>query len=328
MEKVGERGLRLTLNERATRETPLLLAMLPILPEHATDAANFDKSSLEPLIGSGPYVVDSVRPGELVILKRNPDYWAKDLPSKRGFDNYDEIRINYFRDANTIFEAFKKGLIDVYVEADPLRWNGGYDFPAVADGRVKQSVFEKSTPSGMYGFVMNTRRPVFADRDVRAAIAGLFDFEWANQNLYANAYRRTKSYFDGSELSSHGRPCERRRTGSARTLSRRGRSRGHVRRMDAACVRRQRTRPRVPAQRARSAAEGRIPVAGRQDDRPRRQPTFLRDHAQRQVGGSVEHRVAAHARTAGHQRHDPVGRQRAVPSTTARLRLRHDAHEL
>ena len=125
MEKVGERGLRLVFNDKADRETPLLLAMLPILPEHATDAENFDKSSLKPLIGSGPYVVDSVRPGEVVIMKRNPDYWAKDLPSKRGFDNYDEVRINYFRDANTIFEAFKKGIIDIYPESDPLRWGGG-----------------------------------------------------------------------------------------------------------------------------------------------------------------------------------------------------------
>ncbi|MBO6901822.1 MAG: ABC transporter substrate-binding protein [Rhizobiaceae bacterium] len=208
MEKVGERGLRLTFNDKADRETPLLLAMLPILPEHATDAENFDKSSLEPLIGSGPYVVDSVRPGEVVIMKRNPDYWAKDLPSKRGFDNYDEIRINYFRDANTIFEAFKKGIIDIYPESDPLRWASGYDFPAVNDGKIKQSEFETGTPSGMYGFVMNVRRPVFADREVRRAIAGLFDFEWANKNLYAGAYTRTKSYFDGSPLSSSGRPAD------------------------------------------------------------------------------------------------------------------------
>ncbi len=205
MEKVGDHGLRLVFNEKADRETPLLLAMLPILPEHATDAENFDKSSLKPLTGSGPYTVDSVRPGEVVILKRNPDYWAKDHPSKRGFDNYDEIRINYFRDANTIFEAFKKGIIDIYSESDPLRWDTGYDFPAVTDGRIKQSVFDKGTPSGMYGFVMNTRRSVFSDHAVRAAIAGLFDFEWANKNLFAGAYTRTKSYFDGSELSSYGR---------------------------------------------------------------------------------------------------------------------------
>jgi len=207
MEIVGEHGVRLTFNEKADRESPLLLAMLPVLPRHATDAENFDKSSLKPLMGSGPYVVDSVRPGEMVVLKRNPDYWAKDLPSKRGFDNYDEIRINYFRDGNTIFEAFKKGLIDIYPETDPLRWASAYDFPAVAAGDVIQSDIEKGTPSGMYGFVLNTRRAVFRDRAVRAALADLFDFEWANRNLFAGAYQRITSYFDGSELGSTGRPA-------------------------------------------------------------------------------------------------------------------------
>ncbi|MBX3532265.1 MAG: ABC transporter substrate-binding protein [Rhizobiaceae bacterium] len=207
MEVVGERGVRFTFNEKADRESPLLLAMLPILPKHATDVETFDKSSLKPLTGSGPYVVGNVRPGEVVVLKRNPDYWAKDLPTKRGLDNYDEIRINYFRDTNTIFEAFKKGLVDIQVESDPVRWSSDYGFPAVADGRVKQSEFERRTPSGMYGFVLNTRRAVFKDRAVRAAIAGLFDFEWANRNLFADGYTRTKSYFDGSELSASGVPA-------------------------------------------------------------------------------------------------------------------------
>jgi peptide/nickel transport system substrate-binding protein len=207
MEVVGERGVRFTFNEKADRESPLLLAMLPILPKHATDAESFDKSSLKPLTGSGPYVVGSVRPGEVVVLKRNPDYWAKDLPTKRGFDNYDEIRINYFRDTNAMFEAFKKGLVDIQVESDPVRWSNDYGFPAVADGRVKQSEFERGTPSGMYGFVLNTRRAVFKDRAVRAAVAGLFDFEWANRNLFADGYTRTKSYFDGSELSASGVPA-------------------------------------------------------------------------------------------------------------------------
>jgi peptide/nickel transport system substrate-binding protein len=207
MEIVGERGVRFTFNEKADRESPLLLAMLPILPKHATDAETFDKSSLKPLTGSGPYVVDSVRPGEVLVLKRNPDYWAKEMRTKRGFDNYDEVRINYFRDTNTIFEAFKKGLVDIQVEGDPVRWSGDYGFPAVADGRVKKSEFERGTPSGMYGFVMNTRRDVFKDARVRAAIAGLFDFEWANRNLFAGGYTRTKSYFDGSELSASGVPA-------------------------------------------------------------------------------------------------------------------------
>lgn len=207
MEKVGERGLKLTFNDKADRESPLLLAQLPILPKHAIDRETFDKSSLKPMIGSGPYRIDGVRPGEQVTLKRNPDYWAKDLPTKRGFDNYDEIRISYFRDTNSMFEAFKKGLVDVFPETDTTRWSEAYNFPAVSDGRVVKDEFERGVPSGMFGFVLNTRRPVFQSREVRAALASLFDFEWANRNLYSDAYKRTRSYFDGSELSSHGRPA-------------------------------------------------------------------------------------------------------------------------
>ena len=207
IEKVGENGVRFTFKPDAGREAPLLLAMLPILPEHAIDRERFDKSSLEPMIGSGPYVVESVRPGELVVMKRNPDYWAKDIPSKRGFDNYDEVRINYIRDDNTMFEAFKKGVVTLFEEADTGRWSTGYDFPAVSAGRVVKDAFPIEQPSGMYGFVMNTRRPVFQDRAFRQALAGLFDFEWANRNLFNGAYTRTRSYYDGSSLSSHGVPA-------------------------------------------------------------------------------------------------------------------------
>ncbi len=210
MEQVGDRGVRFTFNERADRESPMLLALLPILPRHATDAENFDKSTLDPLPGSGPYIVDSVRPGEYVSLKRRPDYWAKDIPSKIGFDNYDEIRINYIRDENTMFESFKKGNTDIQIERDSGRWATGYDFPAVADGRVVKEAFVSRLPSGMYGFVLNTRRDVFKDRAVRAALADLFDFEWANKNLFSGAYTRTKSYFDGSALASTGVPADDR----------------------------------------------------------------------------------------------------------------------
>lgn len=204
MDKVGERGVRFTFAER-DRELPLILGLMPVLPEHAIDAETFDKSTLKPMIGSGPYTIGDVRPGELVVLKRNPDYWAKDIPSKRGFDNYDEIRVTYTRDDNTMFEAFKRGLTTVRIETDSGRWTQEYDFPAAADGRVVKDEFETGLPSGMYGFVMNTRRPVFANRDVRVALAGLFDFEWANRNLLNRVYDRTVSYFDGSELASTGR---------------------------------------------------------------------------------------------------------------------------
>lgn len=207
MEKVGTHGVRFTFNDKADRESPLLLSLLPILPKHATDAGSFEKSTLKPLVASGPYVVDEVRPGEYVSLKRNPDYWAKDIPSKRGLDNYDEIRVTYIRDDNTMFEAFKKGDSDIFIETDTGRWASGYNFPAALDGRVVKDAFSTGLPSGMYGFVLNTRRPVFKDRAVRAALAGLFDFEWANQNLFSGAYKRTKSFYDGSELSSSGNPA-------------------------------------------------------------------------------------------------------------------------
>ncbi len=207
IEILGDNRVRFLLSPEADRETPLLLGLLPILPEHATDMDTFDKSTLKPMIASGPYVFDEIRPGELVTLKRNPDYWAKDHPSKRGFDNYDEIRISYYRDANTMFEAFKKGLVDIFVEGDPGRWASGYDFPAATSGKIEKDSFLSGLPSGMYGFVFNTRRDKFKNRDVRAAFAQTFDFEWANRNLFHSAYKRTKSYFDGSVLSSSGNPA-------------------------------------------------------------------------------------------------------------------------
>jgi peptide/nickel transport system substrate-binding protein len=206
MEKVGDQGVRFTF-KAPDRELPLILGLMPVLPEHATDAENFDKSTLDPMIGSGPYTIAEVRPGDQIILKRDPDYWAKDLPSKVGFDNFDEIRIRYFRDENAMFEAFKKGLVDIQIDADPTRWQTQYEVPAVEDGRVVRDTFDSGLPSGMLGFVMNTRRSVFQNIEVRRALVNLFDFNWANRNLFASAFRRTESYFDGSELSSQGRPA-------------------------------------------------------------------------------------------------------------------------
>lgn len=207
MEIVGERGVRFTFKESADREIPLLLALLPVLPEHATNVERFDRSTLTPMVGSGPYVISEVRPGEFLHLKRNPGYWARNHPSKAGFDNFDDIRVTYFRDENAMFQAFQRGLVDVFQETSASRWATGYDFPAARDGRVVKESFELGLPSGMYGFVLNTRRERFADVRVRRALAGLLDFEWINQNLFSGAYVRTKSFYDGSELSSHGVPA-------------------------------------------------------------------------------------------------------------------------
>lgn len=207
IEKVGEDGVRFTFDDTADRETPLLIAGLPVLPEHAFDEKTFEQTTLEPVIGSGPYVISEVRPGQEIVYKKNPDYWAKDLPIRKGVFNYDTIVIDYYRDSNAQFEGFKKGNCHIYLEGDPNHWRTAYDFPAVTDGRVIKETFQTGAPANMLGFVFNTRRPVFADRRVRKALSMLFDFEWANKNLYYGAYQRTGSFFQNSELSALGRPA-------------------------------------------------------------------------------------------------------------------------
>ena len=180
---------------------------MPVLPRHRVDPPRFEDSSLDIPIGSGPYVVSAVQPGESIVLTRNPDYWAKDLPISRGLYNFDEIRIEYFRDANSLYEAFKAGLIDYRDETNPTRWLTGYDFPAAADGRIRKESLPLGTPKGMQGFVFNTRREIFADVRLREALGMMFDFEWINMHLYGGLYHRTKSFFDESELASTGRPA-------------------------------------------------------------------------------------------------------------------------
>lgn len=212
IERVGDRGVRFHIENAHDRELPLILGLMPVLPKHAINPETFDKSTLTPIVGTGPYVPTDIRPPGSIVYKRNPDYWAKDLPIKRGLDNFDEIRFEYYRDENTLFEAFKKGLYQVNVEGDPARWNTAYDFPAVKDGRVVKEAFRTGTPKGMSGFVFNTRRPLFADINVRSALAKLLDFDWINANLYHGAFMRAAGYFNDSELSSIGRPADERET--------------------------------------------------------------------------------------------------------------------
>jgi peptide/nickel transport system substrate-binding protein len=207
VEKVGERGVRFDLGDSHDRELPLILGLMPMLPKHAIDPDTFDKSTLTPIIGSGPYILSEVHAPDYTIFKRNPDYWAKDLPIKRGFDNYDEIRVDYYRDADTLFQAFQKGLYDVQPEGDPAAWNTAYNFPAVTDGRVVKETFKTGSPKGMTGFAFNTRRPIFADVRVRKALAKLLDFNWIDKNLYYGAFVRASGYYNDSDLSSIGTPA-------------------------------------------------------------------------------------------------------------------------
>jgi peptide/nickel transport system substrate-binding protein len=207
-EIIGERAIRFDLTGSNDRELPLILGLMPVLPKHAIKPETFEESSLVPLTGSGPYVVGKVDPGKSVTLVRNPDYWGRELAINRGFWNFDEIRFDYYRDANSYHEAFKKGLFDLRTETDPGRWQTIYDFPAARDGRVTKEAFTSGLPKASSFYVFNTRRQIFADIRVREAIALLFDFEWINHNLFFDLYQRSGSYFEGSELSARGRPAD------------------------------------------------------------------------------------------------------------------------
>ncbi len=192
------------------RELPLVLALMPVLPKHAVDIGSFEDTSMNPPLGSGPYRITAVKPGASVTLTRNPDYWGRDLPVNRGLWNFDEIRLDYFREANAHFEAFKRGLYDFRVENEPLRWHDGYDFPAARSGEVIRDTIKTGTPQPSEFLVFNTRRPVFADIRVREALSLLFDFEWINRNYFFGLYARSASFFAGSELSAYGRPADAR----------------------------------------------------------------------------------------------------------------------
>jgi peptide/nickel transport system substrate-binding protein len=209
-EQIGERSVRFTFETAGDREVPLLLGLMPILPSHRLTPETFDRTTLEPPLGSGPYAVARVNAGRTIVYRRNPDWWARHLPIMRGRFNFDEIRVEYYRDAASLFEAFKVGDIDVRIEDDPGRWLEGYRFSALADGRAVKRELDTQLPSGMSALVFNTRRPMFQDPRVRQALILMFDAEWINRSLFNGLYKRTQSYFERSYLSSHGRPADER----------------------------------------------------------------------------------------------------------------------
>jgi peptide/nickel transport system substrate-binding protein len=207
-EKIGERGVLFTFADASDRELPLILGLMPVFAARDLTPETFASASMKPLIGSGPYTVSNIDPGRSISYRRDPGYWGKDLPVNRGRFNFDDIRLDYYRDATTMFEAFKSGAIDLRLEEDPGRWATGYDIPAVRDGRIMKAEFEIGTPAGMTALVFNTRRSFFADPRVRRALITLFDFEWCNRTLYNGLYKRTESYFERSYLASTGKPAD------------------------------------------------------------------------------------------------------------------------
>ena len=204
----GERRVRFDFRHGGNRELPLIVGQLTVLPKHAWAGREFNRTSLEPPLGSGPYKVAEVQAGRSIRYERVRDWWAKDLPVNRGQYNFDNLTIDYYRDNTVALEALKAGQFDFWVETSAKNWASAYDSPAIHDGRLIKEEIANHNPTGMQGFIFNLRRPLFQDARVREALGLLFDFEWTNRQLFYGAYTRTGSYFENSELAASGLPSE------------------------------------------------------------------------------------------------------------------------
>ena len=188
------------------RDLPLTVASLPILSKAYYAAHDFEQTTLEPPLGSGPYKLGDFRQGAFVSYRRRADYWAKDLPVTRGRFNFEEIRYEYYRDRTAALESFKAGAYDLREEFTSRDWATGYDVPAVRQGRIALITLPDENPSGAQGFFLNTRRAKLADVRVRKALDYAFDFEWTNKNIFYSLYKRTESFFENSDMKAAGKP--------------------------------------------------------------------------------------------------------------------------
>lgn len=202
---LGRHRVRFDLEGRYRRDLPLTVGELPVLPKHYWQERDFD-GSLEPPVISGPYRIGEVQPGRKLVLERNTDYWGRDLPVNRGRYNFDRVIMDFYRDAQIGFEAFKTGDYDVHLEYVARQWARAYDFPAFRDGRVVRDEIRHRIPQGTQAFFFNTRKQQFADVRVREALGLLFDFEWTNQNIFNGAYQRSVTWFPNSQNRARGLP--------------------------------------------------------------------------------------------------------------------------
>ena len=198
--------VRYTFQGTLVRDLPVLVAQLPVLPKAYYATQPYDQTSLKPPLGSGPYRIKTFNPGSSVTYERRNDYWAKDLPVNKGRFNFDEIRLDYYRDRTIELETMKSGGFDYREEFSSLGWATQYDIPAVREGRLIKELIPDRRPSGAQGYFINTRRDKFKDPRVRAALDLVFDFEWSNKKLFYGLYKRTTSYFENSDMKADGPP--------------------------------------------------------------------------------------------------------------------------
>jgi microcin C transport system substrate-binding protein len=214
-EKLGPRKVRFTFSRDADgaidREMPLIMGLMPVLPIHYWSVRTFNLTTLAPPTGSGPYKITNVDPGRSLTLERDPNYWGRNVPAQRGLYNFAAVRLDFYRDDNVALQAFKAGQFDLRREPDPNKWATAYDGPAVKDGRIRLERFVHQRPEAAYGFILNTRRPLFRDDALREALGLALDFDWINRSLFHGLYRRTESFFPNSELAATGLPPGRER---------------------------------------------------------------------------------------------------------------------
>ncbi|OOH80454.1 ABC transporter substrate-binding protein [Pseudomonas koreensis] len=203
---LNKQRIRFVLKRSGNPLLILRLGELPVLPQHYWKDRDFKATTFEPPLGSGPYRITSVTPGRQLIFERVKDYWGKDLAVNRGKYNFDRMEVEFYRDSDVAFEAFKAGEFDIYIEHQAKNWTNGYNFPAIRRGDVIKAQIPHQIPTQSQGLFMNTRRATFADVKTREALGLMFDFEWTNRALFSDAYKRTSSYYPNSEFTTSGLP--------------------------------------------------------------------------------------------------------------------------
>jgi microcin C transport system substrate-binding protein len=198
--------VRVTLSDKRSRDLHLIIASSPIFSKAYWSTRDYEASTLDPPLGSGPYKVGRFEAGRFIEFDRVADYWGKDVPVNVGINNFEHIRFEYYRDRQVAFEAFKAGKINFQEEFTSRIWATGYDFPAVREGRVKKEALQNDLPAGPQGWYFNLRRPMFKDPRVREAIGLAFDFEWTNKNIMYSLYQRMTSFFENSKNKAVGKP--------------------------------------------------------------------------------------------------------------------------